>query len=137
MVLFGPIIVFLLVVAMVAIFVYWIIKGGDIVEFGNIFYDWWAEILAFLFLIIGFIIAALARSAFVSYLLIFFSGLVSGRMWYLNRKNLKFPLFLTTLGFLIGFMIGSFYGDNKIIFLCFLIGNILSHYVHKEGYVNW
>ncbi len=137
MVLLGPIIAFALVVIVFLIIVIWLIKGGDWVEFGKIFHEWWAEILAFFFFILGFIISAIAKSAFVSYLLIFFSGLISGRMWYVNRKNLKFPLFLVTIGFLIGFMVGSFYGDSRIIFASFLIANILSYYLHKEEYVNW
>ncbi|MBD3310624.1 hypothetical protein GF351_05385 [Candidatus Woesearchaeota archaeon] len=95
-------------------------------------WDNWAELLAFCLLIIGFIFSASAGSAVISYIVIFLCGMAAGRLWYRQKNNLKFPWFLALMGFLLGYVIGSFYGSKRVIILLFIIGAILSYYLHAK-----
>lgn len=100
----------------------------------NLWEDW-VEYGAFILLIIGFILAALAGSAVIQYMIIFLCGLAAGRLWYRQKNHLKFPWVMILTGFLMGYVLGSFYGDKKIIVLLFIIGGIVSYYVHDKGYI--
>jgi len=75
-------------------------------------------------------------SAVISYLVIFLAGMVGGRLLYKYKFHLKFTWILVIFGFLVGFVIGSTYGDTKIIILLFIIGNATSYYLHDQGYLS-
>lgn len=99
------------------------------------FWEDWAEVIGFFLLIIGFFLAALAGSAVISYIVITLSGLMGGRVWYRIKENLKTPWVVILFGFLVGFVLGSFYGNKKIIILLYIVGIAISYYLHLEGYV--
>jgi uncharacterized membrane protein YjjP (DUF1212 family) len=98
-------------------------------------YNHWPEFLAFMVLVIGFFIAALSGSAVMSYIIVFFCGMIGGRIWFVVKKALKVPWILILTGFLIGFILGTFYGDKRIIILSYLVGVIISYYLHETGYI--
>ena len=98
-------------------------------------YDDWAEVVAFILLVIGFFLASGSGSAVISYLIIFLAGMVAGRIWYRIRSNLKTAWAVILIGFLIGFVLGSFYGNKRIIVVLYLFGIFLSYYLHKEKYI--
>ncbi len=81
------------------------------------FWEDWAEVIGFFLLIIGFFSAVLAGSAVISYIVITLSGLMGGRVWYRIKANMKTPWIIVLFGFLVGFVLGSFYGSKKIIIL--------------------
>ena len=95
----------------------------------------WVEILAFFLLIIGFFLSLSAPSAFLSYIIVFLCGMVAGRLWYQQRKNLKFSWLMIIMGFLFGYVLGTYYGNRKIVVIMFLLGMILSYYVHDKKYI--
>ena len=95
-------------------------------------YENWAELVAFLVLIIGFVLAISAGSAVILYIAVFFCGGLFGRYWWRFKKKLKFPAFLLILGFLIGFLLGSFYGSRKVILVLFALGLIFGYYIHEH-----
>jgi len=101
----------------------------------------WAEILAFILLIIGFIFSLAAPSAVLSYLIIFFAGIMGGRLVYERKKSMVFPYILILIGFLIGYLIGSRYGNWLTTVILFVLGSILSYYLHEQGWIkgisNW
>ena len=100
------------------------------------FFNNWVEIIAGICLVIGFILAIFSRSAVVSYFVILFSGFMFGRWWFRYKtKEVRLPILIISVGFLIGFLIGSFYGDKRIMIVLFLIGIIGSYYLHDKGYV--
>lgn len=99
------------------------------------FWEDWAEVIGFFLLIIGFFLATLAGSAVISYTVITLSGLMGGRIWYRIKENLKTPWVIILFGFLVGFVLGSFYGDKKIIVLLYVVGIAVSYWLHLEGYV--
>ena len=95
----------------------------------------WVEILAFFLLIIGFFLSLSAPSAFLSYIIVFLCGMIAGRLWYQQRKNLKFSWLMIIMGFLFGYVLGTYYGNRKIVVIMFLLGMILSYYVHDKKYI--
>lgn len=93
----------------------------------------WVEIVSFILLIIGFIIAFSAQSAVITYVVSFLSGTFFGKIWYGLKKKEKFAYFLMILFFLIGFILGSFYGDKKVTILVFILGASIGYYLfHRQ-----
>ncbi|MBA3064570.1 hypothetical protein FP803_03985 [Candidatus Woesearchaeota archaeon] len=97
----------------------------------------WVEYVALIVLFIGFIISMSSGSAFLSYLIIFLSGLLTGRILFQNRKALPFKYYILMLVFLIGYILGTYdsYGSRKVIVIFFILSNILSYYIHDRGYI--
>ncbi len=100
-----------------------------------IFFKNWAEIIAFILLIIGFLLSLAAPSAVLSYLIIFLGGMMAGRFVYYKKRRMVFPYVLITIGFFIGYLIGSRYGNWLVITILFVLGSILSYYLHEQGYI--
>ena len=102
------------------------------------FYKDWPEYFFILLLVLGFLVALASRSAGLTYFIIFISGLITGRGFYKRRHQNRFPFILTTLGFLIGFILGGFVRSNadwKIMVILFIIANIISGYAHRKGFM--
>ncbi len=98
-------------------------------------YENWVEILAFILLVLGFFMATSLSSAVVSYFIILLCGATSGRVLFKLKKTLKFPWMLITVGFLIGFVFGSFYGNRIVIAVLYVIGIIGSYYAHEKKFI--
>jgi hypothetical protein len=96
------------------------------------YWENWVEITSFMLLVLGFFIAGSLGSAVVSYVVVFLCGMAAGRLWYRQKQNIKIPWLLIMIGFLIGFLLGSFYGNKKIIILLFVIGTVVSYYLHNK-----
>ncbi|HLC70876.1 MAG TPA: hypothetical protein VJI32_02655 [Candidatus Nanoarchaeia archaeon] len=91
----------------------------------------WAEILALLFLVLGFIISVLLQSALISYISIAVAGFLAGRIYYIKRyKEPILPFVLIILGFLVGYLIGSIWINRIVVLLLFAIMFWGSYYVH-------
>jgi len=97
----------------------------------------WVEYVALVVLFIGFFISMSSGSAFLSYLIIFFSGLLTGRILFQNRKALPFKYYILMLVFLVGYILGTYvsFGSRKVIVVVFILSNILSYYIHDRGYI--
>ncbi len=103
---------------------------------GNIIYESWVELLFFIVLVIGFFLSLTAPSAVLSYLMIFACGMMGGRILYEQRDNFRFPFFLIIVGFLIGYLIGTRYGNWVVLVVFFVIGGIASYYLHKKKIIH-
>ena len=102
------------------------------------FYTSWPEMFFILLIIIGFILSIFIRNAIFSYVIVFAVGLMTGRLIGMRmKKKPMFPYFLIILGFLIGFLLGSFTIQiNRILLIIiFIIGVGISYYVHRKGYL--
>ena len=66
---------------------------------------------------------------------IFIAGLMAGRLFYARKKMHKFTHYLIVIGFLLGYLIGSYSYSKKAIITIFLVASILSYYLHNKGYV--
>lgn len=105
-------------------------------EFGFFFKNW-AEFFFFVVMVIGFVVALLAPSAFISYIIVFLSGMIGGRLLYDRKGKLTFPYYIIIIGFLLGYVIGTYigYGDKTVVIILFVLGVLLSYHLHKKGYV--
>jgi hypothetical protein len=100
----------------------------------------WAEIFFFVLMIIGFIFAlwATSFSAVISYIVVFLSGMIGGRLLYDRRKKLTFPYYLIIIGFLIGYVIGTYsvgYGSTTVVMILFILGILFGYYLCNKGYL--
>lgn len=101
------------------------------------FFKNWAEFFFFVVMVIGIIIAlwATSFSAVISYIVVFLSGMIGGRLLYDRRKKLTAPYYIIIAGFLIGYVIGTYYGSRKVIIILFILGVLFSYHLHKKGYI--
>ena len=97
----------------------------------------WVEYVALVVLFIGFLISMSSGSAFLSYLIIFLSGILTGRILFQNRKALPFKYYILMLVFLVGYILGTYvsFGSRKVIIIVFIAANVLSYYIHDKGYI--
>ena len=95
----------------------------------------WAEIVFFILLVIGFLFSLAAPSAVLSYLIIFVAGMMAGRLIYYRKESMVFPYVLIIVGFFLGYLIGSRYGNWLVLTILFVLGSILSYYLHEQGFV--
>ena len=99
------------------------------------FFRSWAEFFFFVVMIIGFIIAIIAPSAVISYIVVFLSGMIGGRLLYERKTKLIFPYYIIIIGFIIGYMIGTYYGSRQVVIVLFVLGILLSYHLHNKGYI--
>ena len=95
----------------------------------------WPEIISFILLVLGFFISLAAGSAVIAYTLILLVGAMGGRIWFRIKTELKAPWSIILMGFLVGFMIGSRYGDRKVIVVFYIFGIVASYYLHDRGII--
>ena len=99
------------------------------------FFKSWAEFFFFVLMIVGFIVALLAPSAAISYLVVFLSGMIGGRLLYERKKKLTIPYYIILTGFLIGYVLGTYYGSRKVVITLFILGILISYHLHNKGYI--
>jgi len=92
----------------------------------------WPEIIGFILLVIGFFIALGAGSAVIAYTLVFLAGAMGGRLWFMAKEKMKVPWSIILMGFLVGFMLGSRYGDQRMIVLFYIFGIVISYFLHDR-----
>ena len=94
----------------------------------------WAEYFTILLMVIGFLTAITIDNIWLSSLVLFIAGLMAGRLLYGRKEKHKFTHYLIVIGFLVGYMIGSYSHNKKIIATIFILSAILSYYLHAKGY---
>jgi hypothetical protein len=99
---------------------------------GLAYWSEWAEFFFFVLLFVGIVIGILSPSAAITYLVGFFSGMMAGRLLYERKNKGRAPYLLIIIGFLMGYVIGTFYGDRRITFLLFVFGAVLSYYLFNK-----
>jgi len=98
---------------------------------GIAWHEDWVEALSLLFLVIGFVISILLRSAILSYVSVILSGLVAGRFFYSRRHHQPIlPVILITIGFLLGYIIGAVWVSRFWILVFFIFFFWLSYQLH-------
>ena len=94
----------------------------------------WAEALTILFLALGFVIAVLLQSALFTFLSVIIAGFLSARVYYLKRfSEPTFPFILVIVGFLVGYLLGSFWASRLWVLVFFALSFALSYYLHLKG----
>lgn len=104
---------------------------------GGFYFKNWVEIFFFIVMVIGLIVSlwATSFSAVISYIVVFLSGMIGGRLLYGRKHKLTFPYYIIIIGFLIGYVIGTYYGSRKVVIILFVLGVLLSYHLHKKGYI--
>ena len=103
----------------------------------DFFFKSWVEFFFFVLMVFGFVIAlwATSFSAVISYVVVFLSGMIGGRLLYDRKGKLTYPYYIILFGFLIGFVIGTFYGSRNVVIILFVIGVIFSYHLFNKGYL--
>ena len=96
------------------------------------FYKNWFESFFLVLVVIGIVIALSAPSAIISYAIIFLSGIFAGRLIYERKNKTQFPYFMIIAGFVIGYLIGVYYGSRRVVIALFVIGTILSYKLYDK-----
>lgn len=106
------------------------------VDIGTIFWKQWGEAFFIILLLLGFVLSISIKSAILNYVVIFCAGLMAGRVFFKKKgRQPLFPFFLIIVGFLVGYMLGSFVFNTKLIAFLFILGSAISYYIHKKGYI--
>jgi len=94
----------------------------------------WVEALTLILLAVGFIMAILLRNPFLNYLLMFLTGFQAARIYFMKRrKEPIFPFILMIAGFLLGYLLGSFWSSRFWTLIFFVVGYGISYYLHVKG----
>ncbi|MBD3163736.1 hypothetical protein GF323_00890 [Candidatus Woesearchaeota archaeon] len=93
------------------------------------FFSDWAEFFFLVLLFTGLILGIFSPSAVITYLIGFFSGMMAGRLFYERKDKGRAPYMLIIIGFVMGYVIGTFHGDRRVTFLLFVIGAVLMYYL--------
>ena len=103
----------------------------------DFFFKNWAEFFFFVIMTVGFVVAlwATSFSAVISYIVVFLSGMIGGRLLYERKQKLIFPYYIIIIGFLIGFVIGTYYGSRNVVIILFVLGLLFSYHLHNKGYI--
>jgi hypothetical protein len=93
----------------------------------------WVEYLVLLCAVLGFVFALLTYpSAFLCYVIFFLFGILTGRLWFRIRRQLRLGWSLIVIGFVVGFLIGAPHGNRLAMIVLFIIGMTITYYVHKH-----
>ncbi|MDP3699196.1 MAG: hypothetical protein Q8R47_06450 [Nanoarchaeota archaeon] len=95
----------------------------------------WPELFALFFTLMGFLISVIITQPSLSYFAVFVSGLLAGRLYYIQRFKPILPSVLIILGFLVGYVAGSFWVSRFWAIVFFLCGFALSYYMHAKGII--
>lgn len=101
-------------------------------------YETWPELFFILFLVIGILFSFLSRAPWMSYMVIFLSGMVIGRLGYVNRHKQVFPIYFVVFGYLVGFFVANYFSVNAnyAILVLVLVGGVyISYKIHELGHI--
>jgi xanthosine utilization system XapX-like protein len=93
----------------------------------------WADVLTLFFLVLGFVISVLLKSAVWSYLSMIIAGGLAGRVYYIKHaREPIFPFVLMMIGFLLGYLVGNFWTSRLLTLLFFGLSFGASYYLHVK-----
>lgn len=92
----------------------------------------WMEFFFLVLIVIGILIALASPSLFISYFIAFLSGMFAGRLIYERKNKVQFPYIVIIAGFVIGYLIGIYYGSRGIAIILFIVGAILSYKLYDK-----
>ena len=94
----------------------------------------YAEILAIIFLFLGFYISVSTVNPVFGIIAIFIAGFAAGRVYYFKRKKDPIlPYILVVAGFIVGFLMGNVWSSRLVVLLFFAIGFGLSYWLYMKN----
>ena len=97
------------------------------------FYKNWTEFFFAVLMILGILIALMAPSAVISYTIISLSGVFAGRLIYERRHKIQLPYFMIIVGFVIGYLLGVYYGSRRVVIVLFVIGAVVGYKLYEKN----
>lgn len=91
--------------------------------------EWFAAGL----MIIGVLIAVIVPSAVISYIIMLLFGIFTGRIMVKIHHKEHMPYILMLGGFVIGYLLGVYYGSRLIVLVSFIVGVYIGNYLYKKG----
>ena len=95
----------------------------------------WMEYLLVAFIIIGMVIALVAPSAVISYIIILISGIFAGKILQKRKNAIQLPFVTIIIGFLVGYAIATNYGSRRVIIVLFILGSIMGYKLYDKGFL--
>ena len=92
----------------------------------------WAELFFIILLLVGIVMGVMSPNYFITYAVSFVAGMIAGRLIYDRKDKGKAPYLLIIIGFILGFVVGTFHGNRTITFLLFLFGAALTYYLFDK-----
>ena len=93
----------------------------------------WAETVTLFFAVLGFILSVTLQSVLFSYISIILAGFIAGRSFYIRRfREPILPFVFIILGFLVGYLAGSFWVSRAWLLVAFTLSFGLSYYLHLK-----
>ena len=92
----------------------------------------WMEFFFVVVMIGGLVIAVIAPSAVISYIIALISGIFGGRIIYERRNHIQFPYIVIIAGFTVGYVIGAYYGSRIVVVVLFVIGSFVGYKVYEK-----
>ncbi len=93
----------------------------------------WVEVLAAAIMVLALVVSLLLRNVLFGYVTIVLAGLIAGRIYYIKRFSQPIlPSILIIVGFLLGYLIGGFWGSRFGILLFFGAAFGISYYLHLK-----
>src|SRR3990167_4295558 len=90
----------------------------------------WPELLTLFLVVVGFFISVLLRTPAFSYISVLLGGFLAARLYYIQRyKQPILPSVLIILGFLVGYVAGSFWTSRFWTVVLFVLGFGISYYL--------
>jgi len=101
-------------------------------------YVWnWPEIWMIVMFVVGFVVAISTKSAAFNYIVVVIAGAMAGKFLFERRKATPFPYYLIIIGLGVGYILGSFRFNIRLVSFLFVISIIASYYAHKKKLVKW
>ncbi len=98
----------------------------------------WVEYIFLVLFVIGFLLPLMINNKIVSIIVIFLSGIFSGAILHRGKKHSRFVVYsIIAVGFLAGYVIGSFNHSRIATLLLFVIGNLVGFYLLKKEYIKF
>ena len=92
----------------------------------------WMDFALIGLLITGLLFGVLAPSAFISYAISLISGLLAGRVIFARKHKARYPFLVIILAFFVGYMLGVYYGDKRVIALLFILGCVIGYKLYDK-----
>jgi len=97
--------------------------------------DTWGELYGAFLLLVGLVISILVDAAIVSYAVVFFCGIIVGRMYRLKKKQGSVLFYVISFMFLVGYLVGALIrqrGNLLVILIFFSLGCYWGNYMIKN-----
>lgn len=92
----------------------------------------WAEVFFLILLFVGLLLGAASPSAAITYLVALVAGMITGRLIFERKNKFVAPYMLIVIGFIMGYVVGTFRGSRLITFLLFIFGAALVYYLFDK-----